>query len=89
LTLAALFSSGRTIDLVLAFVVVEGLLLLGAWRFAGRGLPPRQVISALVPGACLMLALRAALDDAAGVQVAAWLFAALVSHLVDLFLRWR
>jgi hypothetical protein len=86
--MGALFS-GRAIDLVLAFVVVEGLVLLGAWRLAGRGLPPREVIAALVPGACLMLALRAALYDQSALQIVAWLLAALVSHLIDLALRWR
>jgi hypothetical protein len=85
----ALFSGGRAIDLVLAFVVLEGLVLLAAWRFAGRGLSPREVVSALVPGACLMLALRAALVEQSGVVIAAWLFAALVSHLTDLALRWK
>ena len=84
-----LFSGGRAIDLVLAFVVVEGLVLLAAWRLAGRGLRPREVLSALVPGACLMLALRAALEGQPGTVIAAWLFAALVSHVVDLALRWK
>jgi len=85
----ALFSGGRVIDLVLAFVLVEGLVLLSAWRFAGRGLRPREVVSALVPGACLMLALREALSGQSGAVIAAWLFAALVSHLADLALRWK
>ena len=84
-----LLSGGRAIDLVLAFVVLEGAVLLAAWRFAGRGLRPREVVSALVPGACLMLALRASLLGHSGTVIAAWLFAALVSHLADLALRWK
>ncbi len=89
MNLPALFTGGRAIDLVLAFVVLEGLLLLAAWRFAGRGLRPREVVSALVPGACLMLALRASLLGQAEPVIAAWLCAALVSHLTDLALRWK
>jgi len=84
-----LFRGGRAIDLVLAFVVLEALVLLAAWHYAGRGLRPREIFSALVPGACLMLALRAALAQQPDLVIAGWLVVALVSHLRDLALRWK
>ena len=76
-------------DLVLGFVVLEAIVLLAAWRYTGRGLRPREIVSALVPGACLMLALRAALAQQPEFAIAGWLVAALVSHLTDLVLRWK
>lgn len=84
-----LFSGGRAIELVLAFVLLEGVALLAAWRIAGRGLRPREIVSTLLPGACLMLALRASLYGQSGLAIAGWLVAALVTHLADLALRWK
>ncbi len=84
-----MLQGGRAIDLVLAFVVLEALVLFAAWRYAGRGLTPREIVSALLPGACLMLALRAALAQQPGLVIAGWLLASLVSHLTDLALRWK
>jgi len=85
----ALLQGGRAIDLVLGFVVLEAVALYAAWRLAGRGLPPPAIVSCLVPGACLMLALRAALDGQSRIAIAGWLLAALVSHIADLAGRWR
>ncbi len=85
----ALLQGGRAIDLVLAFTVLEGAVLYVVWTRTGRGLAPRAILSCLLPGACLMLALRAALVEASALVIAGWLLAALVSHLVDLALRWR
>lgn len=85
----ALFESARAIDLVLGFVVLEALLLLALRRRLRRGPSPREILALLLPGACLMLAVRAALTGPSGVEIGGWLLAALVSHLVDLGLRWR
>jgi hypothetical protein len=87
--LAALFESGRIVDLILAVVLLEGLVIYGYRRRLGRGLSPAQLLSLLLPGVCLLMALRAALDGAAWPWVALWLLAALVSHLADLRQRWR
>lgn len=73
----ALFESGRIIDLILVFIVVEAALL---WRWRRD---PALLIG-LLPGAALMLAVRQALVGAWWGYVAAWLGAALVLHLWDL-----
>jgi hypothetical protein len=47
------------------------------------------VLTLLLPGVCLMLALRAVLADAAWPWLPVALLAALASHLADLRMRWR
>lgn len=87
--LAALIDSGRIVDLILIFVILEALAIFAYHRRRGRGLAPFQLAGLLLPGICLLLALRAALGDAAWPWVALWLTAALVLHLADLRQRWR
>lgn len=82
------FTSGRVVDLVLAFVLMEAALLYVLYRWTGRGLAPAVLLSLLIPGACLLLALRAALTDASWMLVALWLLLSLVAHLADLRQRW-
>ena len=82
-----LFASGRVVDLVLAVMVVEALALALYRRSTGRGLALIDVVAMLVPGACLLLALRTALAGADGVAIALWLTVALAAHLVDLYRR--
>jgi hypothetical protein len=86
---AELFESGRIVDLVLALVVLEALLLSMLWVRTSRGLPPVPLIVNLAAGAFLLLALRAALTDGGTVAVGGFLLLALPAHLVDLALRWR
>jgi hypothetical protein len=83
------FSDPRAIDLVLVFVLLEAGVLWLAWRRTGRGLAPPAMLACLLPGAFLMLAVRAALAGDGGRAIAAWLVAALAAHLVDLSFRWR
>lgn len=64
-------------------------MLVYLWRARGVGVAPRELIGNLVSGACLMLAVRAALLDAPWQQLAAWLLLSLLAHLADLALRWR
>ena len=77
--MSELFSSGHAIDLVLGFLVLEVLVLGLSRRAAGASL----VIAAL-PGACLLLALRAALTGANWSWVALWVALSLPAHLADL-----
>ena len=87
--MAALFASGRIVDGILAFVVVEAALLL-AWRARrGTGPSPVALVANLAAGAGLMLALRAALTDASWIAVAAPLTLALGAHVVEMVLRFR
>ncbi|MFO1074986.1 MAG: hypothetical protein U1E17_20290 [Geminicoccaceae bacterium] len=84
----SLFATGRIVDLMLAFTLVEAVvLMLWRWR-TGRGPAPDELFVNLLSGVCLMLALRAALIDAWWGWIACWLVAALLAHLLDLRRRW-
>jgi hypothetical protein len=80
---------GTAVDWILGLVIVEGALLVAYRQITHRGLTASSVLSLLVPGACLLLALRCALTNVAAVWMAAWLLAAFVAHLADVALRWR
>lgn len=82
-------ADGTAIDWILGLVVVEGIALV-AYRWHSRnGLTIGLVLSLLLPGACLLLALRCALTNAGTVAVAALLLAAFFAHLADVALRLR
>lgn len=83
-----LFASGRIVDLIVAFAVLEGVVLI-AWRRAhGHRHAVADVISVLLPGLCLLLALRCTMAGTDWLWTAACLLAALVAHLADLMRRW-
>lgn len=63
------------------------LALEAAWLILGRRRPPVAVLLALLPGALMVLALRAALTGAGWPVVAFWLAASLPVHLADLHRR--
>lgn len=77
------FASGRVIDLALAVIGVEALVLTAMGRVAGRP----ALLATLAAGACLLLALRSALTSAPWGWTAAALTAALAAHAADLYLR--
>jgi hypothetical protein len=87
--MAELFATGRVVDLILALMVLEALVLGVLWRRAARGVPPLSLIVNLAAGACLLLALRAALTDAGALITGGFLALALVAHLADLALHWQ
>ncbi len=74
----AFFTSGHAVDLVLAFMAVEAIALIAMKRRA------LTVILTILPGAVMMLALRAALLSAGWQWVAIWLTVSLPLHLADL-----
>jgi hypothetical protein len=78
----------RLLDAILVAVLLEAATL--RWWFArtGRGPAPRQWLPTLCAGACLMVALRAALADAHPAWIAAALLGAGVAHGLDLARRW-
>jgi hypothetical protein len=87
--LADLVRSGQLVELVLALVALEAAALL-FYRFrTGNGPEPLGLVFNLAAGSALMLALRAALQDAGWMQVAAFMVLALVAHLADLARRWN
>ncbi len=79
-----LFASARIVDAILALVAVEAVALALWRRRAGTGPSAAQILPNLLAGACLLLALRAALLDAPWVWIAAPLAASLLAHLADL-----
>lgn len=74
-----LFGRGHAADLILAIMLVE---LIGLTRFAGW--PLRQALLRLLPGALMILALRAALTGADWYWVALALLLSFPAHLADL-----
>ena len=80
--MSSIFASGHAADLVLGVLVLEVLVLARS----------RGVVTALLaalPGACLILALRAALTGAPWPWVALWVSLSLPAHLADLARRRR
>jgi hypothetical protein len=90
----ALFASGRIVDLILALMVLEAIILLVYRSVTGRGVPAVGLLINLLAGAFLLMALRSALTNATALDApwgdtAAWLALALVAHVADLARRWR
>ncbi|MBK8211228.1 MAG: hypothetical protein IPK78_15985 [Rhodospirillales bacterium] len=84
-----LIQSGQIVGVILAILLVEVVLLLLYRRFRGCGPTYGALFANALSGACLLLALRAALAGAAPPSIAAWLVGALVAHIADLRFRWR
>jgi hypothetical protein len=85
--MAEFFASGRVVDLVLAVLALELIALLWWKRKAGRAQAALNALGALLPGACLLMALRASLTDAPWMWVAFWLALSFPIHLFDLWRR--
>jgi hypothetical protein len=87
--LADLVKSGQLVELVLMLVALEAAALLFYRLRTGNGPEPLGLVFNLAAGSALMLALRAALQQADWTQVAAFLVLALAAHLADLARRWK
>lgn len=83
------FTSGLAVDLVLALMAGEAMLLLVLHRYAQRGPAPSDWLANLVSGFCLVLGLRAMVHGAPWPWLALALSGSLLAHLTDLRLRWR
>jgi hypothetical protein len=86
---SSLFANGSVVDLILTAVVLEALALLFYRSKSGRGVPPIALLTNLLAGACLLLALRSALVGQEWHRTAIWLAFALLAHIADLSQRWR
>lgn len=82
-------SSVTVIDLVIGLTLFEGLALALYHRRTGKGVPVGDFAVNLVSGLCLMLALRAAVADAAWPWIGLWLGCAGLAHAADLARLWR
>ena len=87
--MTAPFTSGRLIDLVLAFAMAEGVAIILYRRQTGRGPVPAEILPTLAAGICLLGALRCAVGGWWPGWLWACLAAALAAHLADLSRRWR
>ncbi|MBL8671482.1 MAG: hypothetical protein JNK11_12575 [Alphaproteobacteria bacterium] len=87
--MSELFSSGAVIDLILAIMAIECVVVAIHYRRTGRGIGLADMLGNLLAGAGLLMALRASLTQAGWELVAAWLAIALVAHLADVYRRWR
>ncbi len=76
-----LFSTGLIADIILAFMALEAIVLVLYQRKTGRGFTQLSVFWMLFPGACLVLAIRAALVGAAWGWIALAVSFSLVAHL--------
>lgn len=87
--LAQWFASGRLIEIVVGLMLLEFVAVLLVRRRWGAGVALPALFAVLCAGACLMLAVRAALLDQSPAVITLWLVGGLVAHLADLVLRWQ
>jgi hypothetical protein len=87
--MAALFDSGRIVELIVLGMLLEAFVLAAAGLRSGSRLPTGGLLLNLAAGGCLLLALRAVLVGAAWTTAAGWLSGALVAHIADVTLRIR
>ena len=82
--LAAAFASGRVVDAIIAIVVVEALVLGIRHRRGRPGVSPLQFLPHLAAGLALLIALRAAMGQAAWPWIALALAASGLAHAIAL-----
>jgi hypothetical protein len=82
------FATGRIVEVILALMLLELIVLIIVRKKTGRGLTTGKLTVSLAAGAALLLALRAALAGRPWQGVALWLIVALAAHVLDLKLRW-
>lgn len=82
--MAWFFASGHAVDLVLAVIVAEL-----AWLVSGSGWRLRDALACLLPGALMLVALRAALTGMDWRWIGLPLALSFPVHLADLALRTR
>jgi hypothetical protein len=77
--------SGRIVDLILLVVALEALILLAAGRGDRRRFA--TIVVTVLPGICLLMALRASLTGAGWEVVSIWLALSFPAHLADFWRR--
>jgi hypothetical protein len=82
-----LFANGHAVDIVLAVMALEFVALVLRAGRDGRAATALTVFFALAPGACILMALRAALTGADWPMVALWLSVSFPIHIADLLRR--
>ena len=87
--LEELITTGRIVDIMVLFIVIEVALILLVRRLRGGAIAPLPLLTNIGAGGSLMLALRADLTGAGWTWVAVFLVSALVFHVADLAIRWE
>ena len=82
-------ASAHIVDLILAVVALEVIVIALYWRMTHRGIAPAQLLPNLFAGALLLLAMRLALSDYPWPWYTACLAAAGIANVADLRQRWR
>ncbi|WP_291012691.1 hypothetical protein [Hydrogenophaga sp.] len=88
-TMQELWSTGRWVDLALAIVLAEVLIMAWLVQVTGRHTWFRAYLLNLGSGLCLIFALRSSLADGGWAMPALWLALAGALHSADLWLRWH
>jgi uncharacterized membrane protein YhhN len=86
LTSLFMTASSILVDVVIALVIIEMVLLFAATRRRGRSVQLMTLANSAA-GLCLLLALRSALQDSGPEWIVLALTGALLAHLADLGLR--
>lgn len=84
-----LFPDARFVDAVLLFMLAECALLLWWSQRSGRGPGATALVTNLLAGAGLLLAMRLAMSGVGWPWLAIPLLGSGVAHLLDLRERWR
>jgi hypothetical protein len=82
-------ASAHIVDLILAVVALEVIVIALYWRLTRRGIAPAQLLPNLFAGALLLLAMRLALSGHPWPWYTACLAAAGIANVADLRQRWR
>jgi len=86
--LGGLFASGAIVDLILAFMALELIVLIIVRKKSVPALHIADVLASLAAGAALLLVLRSVMRGKPWEISAFWLVVALLCHLWDLRRRW-
>jgi hypothetical protein len=78
----------RFLDVIVGFLALEAIALIAARILVGHNLSIVGALANCSAGACLLLALRAAIIGDASPAIALLLGTSLVAHLADLAARW-
>ena len=85
----SLFTGAMIADIVIAVMVIEAMVLVWNSRQGHANVSCKLIMAALLPGFFLALALRAALVQAHWIWLAFTLLGALITHFIDMRLRYQ
>ncbi len=81
MSLDAFFASGAVAWLILAVMALEAVILVKLMSGSGLG---GAIVAGLAAGACLVLALRAALTQAHVLEIALFLAMSGIAHVIEI-----